>query len=438
MAHPQDEIDQIVVVMMENRSFDHMLGYWALPPWNGTPRRDPVDGVQPGFTCRDAHGLAFQPFEIQLDDLTTDLPHSRGSTWRQMARDPNDLTRFHMDGFVKESFPNGDTPARPFCMGYFTPRLIPVTHMLATEFTVCDRWFTPIPTDTHPNRMVAIAGWTPYDETQGELVDASPTVVDFLLGRQVDLRIYARRLSFLALSTSTISHAKQLLRPWSAFADDWKQPVTGPRVTYVEPAYRDLGPVFPNPPADDDHPPTPVAFGQAFLHEVYRVVRSNDERWRRTLMIVTYDEHGGFADHVQPMPIDSPSPLPDLYPRFPCTGPRVPAIIVSPWVNRLGTSHLPFDHTSILRTLVDKFDPGNQRAFKILGPAGAGAVDCVYRRNVASLWSALDLTACRDDAPELPDPPPLPAGQPPENPNLLTKAGQLAVQEITRLFGVLP
>ena len=317
MANPFDEIDQFVIVMMENRSFDHMLGYWALPPWSADRTGAPVDGIQPAFNCPAPDGTPRLPFKIAVDNLTTDLPHGRGSTWRQMARDANNTALFHMNGFVKESFPTGIVPAQPFCMGYLTPDLIPVTNMLSTEFTICDRWFTPIPTDTHPNRMVAIAGWTPFDQTNGQLVDASPTVVDFLLGRGVDLRIYARRLSFLALSTSTISHANKIIHPWASLEQEWNQPVNGARVTYIEPAYRDLDPVFPNPPADDDHPPTPVAYGQAFLREVYRIIRSNDARWRRTLMIITYDEHGGFADHVPPLPIDSPSPVANLYPRFP-------------------------------------------------------------------------------------------------------------------------
>jgi phospholipase C len=435
MASPIDEIDQFVIVMLENRSFDHMLGYWGLPPWSDARAAAPVDGVKLDFTCLAPDGTPCRPFEIQADTLRGDLPHGRGSAWRQMARDANDTTVFRMNGFVKESSGTVAAPGQPFCMGYLTPRLIPVTHMLATEFTVCDRWFTPIPTDTHPNRMVAIAGWTPYDQTQGQLVDASPTIVDFLLGRNVDLRIYARRLSFLALSTSTIANAKKVIRKWSSLEDEWNQPVTGPRVTYVEAAYKDLDAVLPNPPADDDHPPTPVAYGQAFLRNVYRVVRSNDARWRRTLMIVVYDEHGGFADHVPPLPIDSPPPAVNLYPRFVSTGPRVPALLISPWARRLGTSHLHFDHTSILRTLAEKFAPGERRAFRIVDQASG--VDCVFRRKVESLWSALDLGACRDDAPAIPDAPPLPP-QIAAAPGPLAQAGQLAIQEITKLFGVLP
>ena len=110
-------------------------------------------------------------------------------------------------------------------------------------------------------------------------------------------------------------------------------------------------------------------------------------------------------------------------------------MIVSPWVSRLGTSHLDFDHTSILRTLAEKFAPGERRAFRIVETASG--VDCVFRRPVSSVWPALDLTECRDDQPAIPLAPPLPA-QIPAAPGLLAQAGQLAVHEITKLFGVLP
>ena len=86
-------------------------------------------------------------------------------------------------------------------MGYLTPTLAPVTHFLASQFMVCDHWFNPIPTDTHPNRLVSIAGWTPYDTTVGQLADVPRTVLDLLEKHKIEFRVFARRMSFFALVT---------------------------------------------------------------------------------------------------------------------------------------------------------------------------------------------------------------------------------------------
>ena len=437
MPRALDQIDQFVVVMMENRSFDHMLGYWGLPPWSADRAAQPADGVRLDHVCPAPDGSPRRPFAFTAEELGRidhDLPHDRRSVWGQLNRDAANPTRFHMDGFVRQSVPAGPVPEHVPCLGYLTPSLVPVTHFLSTEFTICDRWFSPIPTETHPNRMMSLAGWTPYDQTPGQLVDASPTVVDFLRGRGVDLRVYARRVSFLALATSTVTHAREVLHPWASFEAEWNAPVTGPRVVYAEPAYRDAGSIVPQPPAEDDHPPTPVAYGQAFLREVYRIVRGNDERWRRTLMIITYDEHGGFADHVSPPILETPAPAQGLYPRFVSAGPRVPAILVSPWVDRLGTCKLVLDHTSILRTLAEKFAPGNQRVFR---NADGGAADCVFRRPVSSLWPALTRTTPRDDNPPSPPAPALPP-QPASAPNPATPVIQAALDAVLARLGVLP
>jgi len=156
-------------------------------------------------------------------------------------------------------------------------------------------------------------------------------------------------------------------------------------------------------PPDDGHPPAPIAFAERFLYQVYTAIIQNPARWARTLMVITCDEHGGFYDHEPPLIIPTPPPQAGVYPGFPCTGPRVPAIVVSPFVSPGSTFSLPMDHTSLLRMVADKFAPGIQPPFS----AAVGS------RSVHSVWDALDLTAARAAIPQPAAAPPLPAIQVP-------------------------
>jgi len=115
MARAFDQIDQFVVVMMENRSFDHMLGYWGLPPWSGERAAQPADGVRLDHVCPAPDGSPRRPFAFTAEELGLidhDLPHDRRSIWGQLNRDAADPSRFHMDGFVRQTFPAGPVPDR--------------------------------------------------------------------------------------------------------------------------------------------------------------------------------------------------------------------------------------------------------------------------------------------------------------------------------------
>ena len=122
-----------------------------------------------------------------------------------------------------------------------------------------------------------------------------------------------------------------------------------PSVIFIEPEYTDGPHIDPN----DDHPPTGVAKGQAFLADIYTTLISNPDRWKKTMMVVTYDEHGGFFDHVTPLPI--PTSVAGF--QFATTGVRVPAFVISPQVEAGVVFRGNLDHTSILQLLADRFNP---------------------------------------------------------------------------------
>src|SRR5262249_31541191 len=140
-------------------------------------------------------------------------------------------------------------------------------------------------------------------------------------------------------------------RRYEGFHEQWNAGQTPP-VIFFEPKYTDEKISWAAP--NDDHPPTGVAKGQDFLKEIYRTLTSTPARWANTLLIVTYDEHGGFFDHVEPLPIAASA---GNY-RFRSTGPRVPAFVISPHVPAGAVFHNKLDHTSVLRLLAERFTPG--------------------------------------------------------------------------------
>jgi phospholipase C len=172
---------------------------------------------------------------------------------------------------------------------------------------------------------------------------------------------------------------------WLAIDFRLEPDATFPRVIFVEPKYTDsphLG------EGTDDHSPSSVLGGQQFLLSVYQALIANSNRWRRTVMIITYDEHGGFFDHVQPLPLVTKAPS-GQYPDFISSGVRIPALIISPLVTAGRVESGDFDHTSILKFLGAKFGSGKY----------SPAVDA---RHVGNVIDALDLNSPRQMIPKAP------------------------------------
>jgi phospholipase C len=218
---------------------------------------------------------------------------------------------------------------------------------------------------------MAFAGYTWIDRNRGLLLPAHDLVYDWLSARKVKWRVYHHGLPFFMMlenwCTRVVLDPK--FRSFDSFGDDWRSESAKkfPQVIFLEPRYADA-PHFE--PPNDDHPPVPVAAGQQFLLRIFSDLMTNPERWSRTALIITYDEHGGFFDHVPPEAVRTDPPrFPGFIP-FESTGVRVPGIIVSPFVEPGSVCHDRLDHTSMLKFLGAKFGGGNYTPIVDARPVG--------------------------------------------------------------------
>jgi phospholipase C len=391
-----DLIDTIVLVMLENRSFDHMLGHLSYGKYaNGSD----ADGITSPLK-RDAwvnvyQGEPYYPAAMRDRQLSGDLPHDRGAIATQLNRSRVTGT-YAMDGFAKSYFaasPNNRT-TKPDPLGFLLPGDVPMSRFLADNYAVCDRWFASLPAGTQPNRLMAWSGTT-YIDGNGFLPPHDPLVIDWLERNGVRWRVYTSGLSFFLLLGSTDAFGPNF-RGIERLAPDvmGEQPGDFPQVIVVEPLYGDAARIVGGVP-NDDHAPAPVGPGELFLRKVYDALTRNSARWARTLLVVTYDEHGGFWDHVPPPAIAYAPPAKATFTKaFESLGVRVPGLVVSPLVSPKHVSHTVLDHTSVLQLLAEKFTPGTPYS---------PAVETRRQAGVGSVSAVLDLSVPRPDLPIAPD-----------------------------------
>ena len=389
MATDLSLIDTIVVVMMENRSFDNMLGYLSLPAYGGKK----VDGVRD-----DQHWLASvenpwpypNGFRYRLGHVfeprIPDPPHERPNVATQIGARRADGT-FSMDGFIENA--KGDS----MVMNYYWPADIPVTDFLARNFCVCDRWFASLPAGTQPNRLMAMSGYSRIDLNSSAFIPDQYLVYDWLDAHRIRWRVYHQGFFPFASLIPRWWHEvvdNDRFRKFEHFALDIElEPDTSfPQVIFVEPVYTNAPHAAPE--GTDDHPPSSVSGGQHFVLDIYRALIANSKRWARTVMILTYDENGGFFDHVSPTAVMTKPPAFE-YAVFETTGVRVPAIIISPLVSEAKVHSGLLDHVSILKFIAQKF-----------GDAGHYSPE-VDARQVGSVADTLDLSAPRAAIPQPPD-----------------------------------
>jgi phospholipase C len=330
------KIDHIVVLMMENRSFDHVLGHLRL-----AGRLD-VNGLR-GDERNVYKGQTFQPFVLGGTRFEHGPCHDYACVLNQVAGD--------MGGFVADFAAryeqHGVSPGN--VMGYHTGEQLPVSAALAAEFGICDRWFSAHPGPTFPNRFYTMTGRLNRDafgrfELDNPDLDVfvpirEKTLFDHLEARGVSHRYYEHGYCFLRLFRRYLLDEERVL-PATRFFED---AAAGrlPSVTFLDPDFVDL------PPGSDDHPPADMQNGQNLLGRVVNALMQGP-LWSRTLLLITYDEHGGFYDHVKPDAAVDVCGV-DEY------GPRVPTFVISPWVPRGHVSSTTFDHTSIAKTIIRRF-----------------------------------------------------------------------------------
>jgi len=343
-----DGIEHVVLLMMENHSFDQMLG--ILDEVHGD-----LDGVHNAVdrTNVDGQGHTFRLQPTEEKQVLKDPQHDHGNVERQIADDNS--------GFVSDftaAYPTSTLIERQYVMGYYPLDFLPALHTLGRHFTVCDRWFSSLPGPTWPNRFFALTGTSmgEVDMPSGlDILDPKwfvgqnqDTIFDRLdaAGRSWRIYYYDFPSSLLLVhqrEPENLANYDHIGDFFTAAAGDESQ---FPAFTFIEPQYFGEG-------QNDDHPPHNTMKAEKLIADTYNALRSNAALWSKTLLIVSYDEHGGFYDHVVPPATVAPDDHTTTY-DFTQLGVRVPAILISPWVDA-GVHHTQFDHTSVLKYLCDKW-----------------------------------------------------------------------------------
>eukprot|EP00249_Psilotum_nudum_P016118 c25666_g1_i3 orf=1018-2169(-) len=328
-------IKTIVVLVMENRSFDHMLGW--LKRLN--PAVDGVTGAE--FNRLSANDPNSPPvyFKDNSEFVDPDPGHSFQAI-REQIFGSNDtfMDPAPMNGFAQqaESMSEGFSST---VMSGFRPEIIPVYTALAMEFAICDRWFASVPASTQPNRLYVHSATShgASSNVKKQLSEGFPqkTIFDSLDEAGLSFGIYYQNLPSVLFfrNLRKLKYITKLHQYDLVFKQHAK---TGSLPNYVvlEQRYFDLKVAH----ANDDHPSHDVSEGQKFVKEVYEILRVSPQ-WNETLFVLTYDEHGGFYDHV-PTPVRNvPSPDGIIGPapfhfKFDRLGVRVPTLLISPWINK--------------------------------------------------------------------------------------------------------
>ena len=359
-------LQHVVVLMMENRSFDHMLG--ALHTTNSA-----IDGLIGTETNPDSTSVPVTvsptaEFQSQLDPdpdhhfPAVDLQIFGGVT---TAQDPNRAP--NMQGFVKSYFNQQHNIAHSHnILNYFTPDKLPVLTTLATEYAVFNRWFASIPGPTICNRAFAHYG-TSFGQVSMNLFYVGKkyqSIYDRMLaaGHTVKLFYYDQSSSTMEV-VNLLQNQPSLFGTFNDFLRACDQNAL-PDYCFIEPNYTDHD--APDGGGEaiacDQHPDHDVRAGEQFIATVYNKIRNNPKLWPNTAILIVYDEHGGIYDHVPP-----PSCTPDGFVAQPTDtgtldafhfdrlGVRVPAILVSPWVQKGSVINDVFEHASIPATITDFF-----------------------------------------------------------------------------------
>jgi phospholipase C len=340
------KIDHIVVLMMENRSFDHMLGFLTIEQGRGD-----VEG--PTLEMKnDYQGESFHVHPASRTTLTKaqDPCHSGWCVDEQLKNKSG--------GFVSNYMKTrkGGAGGNPgVVMAYHTAAQLPVYAYLAEQFCVCDHWFCSVPGATMPNRCYAVAG-----TSNGTRDNLKPT-------RPYNLPAFVRHMKTEQWRWYSHDYVPMLwlIDPEYGLAEENvpayfdKRDVFGhrsfleraakgdlPAVSWIDPNFFDL--TFGPAGSNDDHPPSDLHAGQKLVLQLFDAL-AQGPAWKKTLLVITYDEHGGFFDHV------APPKAADDHANLRRYGPRVPALVVSPLVGAKSVSQTDFDHTSIIKTILTRF-----------------------------------------------------------------------------------
>lgn len=365
-----DDHDCIAVIMMENRSYDHYFHDLPLVyPDKGyrTPPESYRNTAPPGFkepfavvrntSVGIGNNLIFVP-----SGRSSDPSHNYEHTLFQIGGGTADtIGTGEMRGFAADFARKSDSPQ--IVMTYFGMEDLEVYKVLARHYPVCDRWFAALPVGTYPNRLASLQGNVPFlynlhmdDPATGYLEDYS--IFDLFNSQGITWKMFESDIATIRLYDRFRLDVTNV-RPIAELDDTLRAAATGgplPRAIFIEPQF-----LFGN----DDHPPMDVRQGQAFIRQIVGKFLEHNVL-HRTLFVITYDEHGGFFDHVAPpgtaaaaapsAPDTAYGLVESLYPQDPAAAPkslgvRVPSLVLSKWASARA-NHTVLDHTAILKTLL--------------------------------------------------------------------------------------
>jgi phospholipase C len=402
------QVKHIVVAMMENRSFDHFLGW--LPNANGK---------QAGLDYVDVNGVSHPTHEL--------APNWTGCAYN----DPDhsyDGGRIEVDNGLMDGFMKTST-ADVYAIGYYQAADNQFFPAFARNFTSCDMYFPSMLGPTFPNRIFQLCGQTDRLDDSVSLC-SYPTIFDHCTQAGVSSKYYYGNVPFLTLfPIDAILYA-------NSFQDFLSDCASGslPAVSFVDPAFTLLLNT-----ANDNHPHSDIRNGDAFIAQVYQAVATSPA-WENTVLVLNYDEWGGFFDHVPPPRALAPNNTdPDLVDGKALLGCRVPCIVASPWTvgapANPEVNHTVFDHTSVLKMIESVFN---------VQPLAARETS----NDVGNLLSVIDFNNKAKSGPALPTPQPVipqsicvssinPGGglaRPDDEPNSFRRLGEAAVQRGWRVY----
>lgn len=424
-------IEHIIVVMFENRSFDNVLG-WLYdpgnpdPPFNKVPAGQTFEGLTGVTLTNPWNGKNYPPAHGTDMTMPNPDPHEQYEfIYRQMFNPPGYDPASDpvpdpppgppsMDGFVLD-YSTVQGANAPVIMDCFRPADVPVISQLAASFAVCDHWYASVPSQTFTNRSFLHAGTASgyvnnkWHNPFGILINDTTTVQNVLDAHGVSFAIYYDGPTKY-ICNAFIAQEKNLpygldpfnprVLPMSRFYASL-QNGTLPQYSFIEPNF------INNPwtgAENDEHPDagivsvgpaSNVLFGEQFIADIYNALTKSG-CWKNTLLVITFDEHGGTFDHYAPTPATATPPDSSFIPpgaggysgfKFDRYGVRVPAVLVSPWIQAGQVYNAPLDHTSAIRTIFEAFGVG-----ATLGAREASATD---------LSAVLNLPSMRTDVPQV-------------------------------------
>lgn len=418
-------IEKIFVLMLENRSFDHMLGLSGIPGIDGL--YDAAGNIKP--SCSNVNGISGKTVpasDSAPDPIKNDPPHEFCDVLMQLCgrtatsalgKYPPINNSGFIDNYsgnfgypgIKEfkckdiGHPSPNNPDE--IMECFKPNKVSALYTLAKEYAVCDRWFSSMPGPTWPNRYFAHAASSAgLDDSpnKAEVTRAyalgqrfeNGTIFDRLNEHNIPWEIFTgdHLPQSFALNGMTREFLSGHFPMFESFETKLQDENYEPQYIFIEPKWGKLQGNDAFTGGNSQHPIDGIAGGEQLIRDVYRAIRKSPH-WEKSMLIITYDEHGGFYDHVPPYdavpPGDRAIPGSNVKHNFDFSvlGVRVPAVIVSPWIARGTVDHIPYDHSTIPATLGKLFNMNS------LTERDRNANDLLH----------LLTDQCREDEIELPD-----------------------------------